>query len=253
MIRQRRFIALVTLVRTLKTKGGVGAAPPTRGSTPAPHSHTSGIKKWVSAVSTGVIGLMLGTCVLSPLALADAGDPNGVDNRAEPGWGLWFPRSQIAGASFDSGFSNMELGGFLDFEQTCGSLSGLSSDQIDYWFRVSTSVYRMGTGMVEFGCWKDGKFLNTYSSQAMFTGASNVDCLTVRPNSSNGLNIRAEPSTRSRIVGTIRSGSRVRTSGSPASIVEAEGRNWVNIRSPIAGWVSDDRPDSDGNLVLCDR
>jgi hypothetical protein len=121
------------------------------------------VKRLVSTISTSMIGLILGTCIFSPLAIADQGDPNGADNRTEPGWGLWFPRSQVEGAGFDSGFSNSELGGFMDFEAACASATRLPNQEIDYWFRLTTSVPRIGTGSVEFGCWQDGQFVNTLS------------------------------------------------------------------------------------------
>jgi hypothetical protein len=199
-----------------------------------------------------LVNLVLGAWVSSP-AMAEASDPNGVDNLAEPGWGLWFPRSQVAGADFDSGFSNSELGGFLDFEANCASAIGLPNDQIDYWFRLTTSVYRMGTGLVEFGCWQNGQFVHTYRSTAILSSERSVTCLSVQSNVGNGLNVRAESSTSSRILRTVRNGSRVRPSSFPAIVQENEGRNWVHIQSPVAGWVSDDRPASNGNLVLCDR
>jgi hypothetical protein len=192
----------------------------------------------------------LTTLILSPKAIADAGDPNGAGNQPQAGWGLWFPRSQIAGANFASGFSNSELGGFLDFEGICAEAG--AGEPTDYWFRLTNSVYRMGTGRVEFGCWQDGRFAYTYSSTAIL-GDQTVNCLYVRSTDGNGLNVRAEPSTRSRILRTVRNGSRITPSAFPAIIQESEGRNWVEIQSPVRGWVSDDRPTSQGNLTLCDR
>lgn len=193
---------------------------------------------------------LLTTSIVSAQAIADAGDPNGVSNRPQPGWGLWFPRSQVAGANFDSGFSNSELGGFMDFEAFCES-AGAGADT-NYWFRLTNSVYRMGTGNVEYGCWQNGRFVATNSGRAILRDQT-VDCLYVRSIGSNGLNIRAEPSSRSRILRTVRNGSRVTPSSYPAIIRESEGRNWVQIQAPVQGWVSDDRPTSQGNLTLCNR
>ncbi|WP_339383611.1 SH3 domain-containing protein [Oculatella sp. LEGE 06141] len=197
-----------------------------------------------------MVGLLMGTFVLSPLALADQGDPNGANNLPQPGWGLWFPRSQATGANFDSGFSNSELGGFMDFEAFCESAG--AGAETNYWFRLTTSLYRIGTGSVEYGCWQNGRFVTTNSGRAILSGET-VDCLYVRALGSNGLNIRAEPSTRSRILRTVRNGSRVTPSAYPAIIQESEGRNWVEIRSPISGWISDDASTSQGNLTMCDR
>ncbi|NJL23427.1 MAG: hypothetical protein HC895_25615 [Leptolyngbyaceae cyanobacterium SM1_3_5] len=129
---------------------------------------------------------------MSAQAIADAGDPNGTNNQPQAGWGLWFPRSQVAGANFDSGFSNSELGGFLDFEAICAEAG--AGEPENYWFRLTNSVQRMGTGSVEYGCWQNGRFAYTYSSTAIL-GDQTVNCLYVRSIGSSGLNIRAEPST----------------------------------------------------------
>jgi hypothetical protein len=208
--------------------------------------------KRLTLIVSILIDLVSTAWVSSPV-LAEADNPNGVARLAEPGWGLWQPRSQVAGAHFDSGFSNLELGGFLDFEASCASKTGLPNDQISYWFRLTTSVYRMGTGRVEYGCWQNGRFLETYSSIAILSNRDSVRCLRVQANRGNGLNIRSQPSTNSRILRTVSNGSRVVPSAFPAIVQEHEGRNWVQIQSPVAGWVSDDRPDSQGNLTLCDR
>ncbi|WP_179228293.1 SH3 domain-containing protein [Leptolyngbya ohadii] len=185
--------------------------------------------------------------------MANQTDPNGIYNAPQPGWGLWFPRSQIEGANIRSGASNIELGGFLAFENAC-TQAGAGAES-DYWFRVTPSTYSMGTGKVEFGCWQNGKFAQTYSRTAALNDGS-VYCLVVGTQVGNGLNIRAEPSTRSRIVGTVRNGSRIEPSSFPAIIRENEGRNWVQIESPVRGWVSDgssSNPNNRGNLTVCDR
>lgn len=55
--------------------------------------------------------------LISPIVVvANSGDPNGIRNLPEPGWSLWQPKAEIEKAAINSGFSNMELGGYLDFE-----------------------------------------------------------------------------------------------------------------------------------------
>jgi Bacterial SH3 domain len=194
------------------------------------------------------IALLTIALVSSP-ASAATGDPNGAINRPQPGWSLWLPRSQAAQAGFNAGFSNAEYGGLLEFEGACRS-AGVG--EAAYWVRLTNTVNRIGTGRAEYGCWQNGQFVQTYSLTAIVSNQT-VNCLTVRAISNSGLNIRAEPSTRSRILRTVRNGSRVTPSAFPAVIQFSEDRNWVEIQSPIKGWVSDDRPTSVGNLTRCDR
>ncbi|WP_226585534.1 SH3 domain-containing protein [Microseira wollei] len=79
----------------------------------------------------------------------------------------------------------------------------------------------------------------------------NVNCL--RVNSPTGLAIRSEPRNNSRALGRVANGPTVRPNSFPASIVEADGENWIAITSPRPGWVSDGKPTSQGNFRLCNR
>ncbi|WP_144051343.1 hypothetical protein [Calothrix sp. PCC 7507] len=202
---------------------------------------------------TRVLSLIVGTLfLLSPLAVqANADDPNGSRNSPQPGWGLWRRKAEIAKADFDSGFSNSELGGYLDFENFCTTNGGSPNTQIDYWFRLSNSVNRIGTGNVEFGCWAQGRFLNTYSSTAIKKSLSNVNCLRVYTPNKKSLVIWAEPRANSKKVGVVANRRTVKPESFPASIVEVNGENWIAIASPKKGWVSDGSSASPGNLRLC--
>lgn len=193
---------------------------------------------------------LLTTALMSVPVQSSADDPNGGSNRPQPGWSLWLLRSQAAQAGFNAGFSNAEYGGLLEFEEACRS-AGVE-EAAHYWVRLTNTVNRIGTGRAEYGCWQNGRFVQNYSLTAIVSDQT-VNCLTVRASGSSGLNIRAEPSTRSRILRTVRNGSRVTPSAFPAVIQVSEGRNWVEIQSPMQGWVSDDRPTSSGNLTRCDR
>lgn len=170
---------------------------------------------------------------------------------SEPGWTAWQPRSEFAAAQISSGFSNSELGGFLDFEAACQESAG-ATGEIDYWFRLSRLVAAIGTGQVEYGCWQAGEFVHTFSNTAIRTDLNGVDCLRVNANASNGLVIRSEPSSRSARLGAVRVGGRVTPSGFPAVILNTEGRDWISISNPREGWVSvGESPAGPINLSLC--
>ena len=108
---------------------------------------------------------IIGAFALSSLiVLAPAINPNGIDNKAEPGWSLWRIQEEVKNADFDSGFSNSELGGYLEFENACKTSSELAESEIKYWFRLSGRVNRIGTGKVEFGCWDGKRFLRVIAN-----------------------------------------------------------------------------------------
>lgn len=205
-------------------------------------------------VSTSVVSLLVGTLFLSSqLAVkADQDDPNGVQRQPDPGWSWWKPKAEIKNADFDSGFSNLELGGYMDFEHACATEADRPNAEIDYWFRLSNSVARIGTGKVQYGCWMNGHFLQTSTSTAIKTSLGSVNCL--RVNSPTGrLAIRSEPRMSSRQVKVASNGSTVDPGYMPADIIEADGQNWIAISSPVKGWISDGSPTSQGNLTLCKR
>jgi hypothetical protein len=191
------------------------------------------------------------TFLLSSLsAIAKTNNPNN-RNLPEPGWSLWRPQAEVSKADFDAGFSNIELGGYLEFENACATKSGLPQEKIQYWFRLSNSVNRIGTGTVEYGCWLKGRFLATHSSTAIKSSLTTVQCLQVNSPTGNGLIIRAEPTIKSKQIGIVANKQKVKVESFPVSIVEADGRNWVSISAPRKGWISDGSFASKGNLRLC--
>lgn len=185
------------------------------------------------------------------LMQATEAKPNRPSQQPEPGWSLWRPKSEIENAGFSAGFSNLELGGFMDFENSCAQLLNTPTSETPYWFRLSNLVNQIGTGKVEFGCWSNGQFLNTFTSTAVNTKLENVDCLRVNVPTGEDLRVRSEPSLKAKVIGFVRNGATVQPDSFPASIIQEDGRNWVAIRSPQEGWVSNDRPDSSGNLKVC--
>jgi hypothetical protein len=203
---------------------------------------------------TRFLSLMVSTLfVLSPLIVqANSNDPNSASNLPEPGWSLWRRKAEISASDFDSGFSNSDLGGYLDFENFCKTSANLPNpEDVDYWFRLSNAVNRIGTGKVEFGCWVQGRFLNTYSSTAIKKSLNNVNCLRVYSPTKKALVIWQEPKLNARKLGTVAYGRTVKPDSFPAAIVEVNGENWIAIASPKKGWVSDGKVASPGNLRLC--
>ena len=195
--------------------------------------------------------IIIGTCALSSLiVLAPSINPNGIDNKAEPGWSLWRIQEEVKNADFDSGFSNLELGGYLEFENACKTSSELAESEIKYWFRLNGRVNRIGTGKVEFGCWDGKRFLHTYTTTAVKRSLEYVDCLRVK-SKAGGVLIWLEPSRKSKLLRVIANGKSVKPGYFPATIINRENRNWVSVTSPIEGWISDGGFVDEGNLELC--
>jgi hypothetical protein len=197
--------------------------------------------------------LLLSTIALSftlPTQAAET-NPNGLSQKPEPGWSVWRPRAEISTAGFSAGFSNMELGGFLDFEHACSEAIGVPVEETPYWFRLSNSIDQIGTGIAEFGCWKNSALINTIANTAVSTKLENVTCLRVQVPTGEALRIRAEPSLKAKIIGAVSNGATVRPDSFPATIIQADNRNCLAIRSPREGWVSNDRPETLGNLTFC--
>lgn len=188
---------------------------------------------------------------------ANIGDPNGVTNRPEKGWSLWQPWDKIKTANFEIGLSNMDLGGMMEFENACfgqvGAPDAEKRKSEAYWFRVSNNVDRYGTGTVQIGCWQDGKFKLTQSVTALKNGLtfSDVYCRKVQVEKDDGLVIRAEPGVNSRVVGRLKNGQNIELTNVPPEIKTADERNWLKIKSPLEGWVSNGMPGSKGNLQFC--
>lgn len=53
--------------------------------------------------------------LLPPTVGANARDPNGIENKPQLGWSLWLVKAEVENADFSSGFSNVELGRYLEF------------------------------------------------------------------------------------------------------------------------------------------
>ena len=167
------------------------------------------------------------------------------------GWSEWQRLNPAMERSFRTGFFNTEIGNLEAFEAACQAALGKPNEEIDYWFRLSDLVSLIGTGQVEYGCRQGDRFLHTFTATAVSNQVSQVDCLQVNT-SSTGLNVRAWPGYAEQIVGGVANGSTVDPGSFPASVIEADGRNWVAIVAPVNGWVSNGSPGSPGNLSLCE-
>lgn len=209
----------------------------------------------MSTIFRGIFCLSFSTLMLfSPLSANSAlNNPNGLNQKPEPGWSYWKPQSEIDKADFNAGFSNLELGGYLEFENACTQEAKDPKSQIQYWFRLSNAVNRIGTGKVEYGCWVNNSFLHTYTSTAIKKSLTNVNCLRVNTGTKTGLAIHAEPTVKAKRLRVIANGAKVKPGSYPAVVVETEGQNWLAIASPVDGWISDGSPTSQGNLRLCRR
>jgi hypothetical protein len=155
---------------------------------------------------------------------------------------------------YDAGFSNLELGGFLDFQAACAEAMGIppeqvpeQMDRIPYWFRLNDLVNQLGTGSVEYGCWVNGTLRLSQTITAIRTDIDSVSCL----RSSRRLVVYAEPTTTSKRVGIVRRDGTVDPGSYPASILELEGQTWIYIDRPVRGWLLQGKSGSQGNLSRC--
>lgn len=202
--------------------------------------------------SNSILNFILATILLffSLKVRAAAINPNGIDNKPEPGWSLWQKKSEAKNADFDSGFSNLELGGYLEFEYACKTSLRVPESKIQYWFRLSDRVNRIGTGVVESGCWDGKRFLYTHTSTAIKTSLDSVDCLQIK-SPLGGVLVRSQVTGKSQLLGILSNGQTVKPSYFPATISNDNNRIWVAISSPIEGWIYDGSFAGEGNLRLC--
>ncbi|MEA5462995.1 hypothetical protein [Leptothoe sp. PORK10 BA2] len=195
-----------------------------------------------------LIALGLG-CLGCPPTLAQSPTPADLTT---PGWGSWRPQSEQATANIDAGFSNQELGGFMEMEFACQQSTGLDNNAVDYWFRPSRLVALIGTGEVEYGCWHNGRFLHTFRSTATRSDISGVDCLRVNSEVGNGLIIRKDSTITSQRLGVVANGGTVTPNSYPAIVHNQEERDWLAIEQPMEGWISiGQSPSGFINLSLC--
>ena len=139
-------------------------------------------------------------------------------------------------------------------KQCFGEVNSPNSEQKKlqtYWYRVSEDVNKIGTGQIEYGCWLGGRFQSTITTTAIKISLESNPCFRVHTTSPEDLVIYLEPSTKSRPVGRIRNGETLKPSSVPVIVRTGENRNWIEIESPVKGWISNGSPHSRGNLAFC--
>ena len=156
----------------------------------------------------------------------------------KPGWQDWQPKSQPL--PFDSGFSNLELGGYMEYELYCKEKAKEANTTETYWYRLNDLVEIIGTGQVEWGCKINDKFVITYGSRAILSDLEYPVCLRINSDIGNGLRVRESNNLESKLVGYLLNGTTVFTTDSPAYIsTDSSGREWLEIkRQGLRGWVS---------------
>ncbi|MGE5658548.1 MAG: SH3 domain-containing protein [Actinomycetota bacterium] len=212
--------------------------------------------KFQAAFHSILASLTLSLSLISPLPLkAEAGGPNGPNNTPKPGWSLWQRWHQLQDADIEFGLSNLDLGLDRELQIQCfGEVDTPKSTQRKsetYWYRVSNDLNKIGTGQIEYGCWMGGRFEATIVNIAIKQSLAENPCFLVNSPSPEGLAIYLEPTTKSRLLRRIRNGETVEPSSVPVIVRTVENHEWIEIDSPVKGWISNGSPNGRGNLRFC--
>lgn len=173
---------------------------------------------------------------------------------AQPGWQQWQEITPSETLPFAAGFSNLELGGYLNFEQACEQAASEANAPITYWYRLSDLVWAIGTGPVEQGCRINDTFVATSHSTAVQSSLDVPICLIVQSDIGNGLRVREEPMLASPQVGILGNGTKILQTSLPAVFTtDATGRFWLAVQqNQLVGWASlADREGGHINFRLC--
>ncbi len=164
---------------------------------------------------------------------------------AEPGWQAW---QKITGSNeplpYSAGFSNTELGGYLEYQDTCAQAATAAQAPFTYWYRLSDLVWQIGTGEVENKCQMGDEVVATYRSTAVLMGIDEPYCLQVNTDVSGGLRVRQERSVVSQQIGFLPNGTEIFPLSLPAFIMTDEtGRQWLSLEQrpgerQLEGWAS---------------
>lgn len=189
------------------------------------------------------IGCAVGLCcVMAPMALA------------APGWGEWrgIP-SDNAVLPYEAGFSNLELGGYLEYEAQCKQAASDSAG-VTYWYRLSDLVFKIGTGQVENQCQVEGQVVATYVSTAILKDMEEPYCLKINTDVGNGLLVRRGATVTAQQIGFLPNGTEIFPGGAPALVgMDETGRQWLSVTQGTQdGWVSISAGEDDYvNVQLC--
>ncbi|MEM9808218.1 MAG: hypothetical protein AAF959_23370, partial [Cyanobacteria bacterium P01_D01_bin.56] len=139
---------------------------------------------------------------------------------AKPGWGEW---QKITGSNealpYTAGFSNLELGGYLEYEAQCNQAATVAQEPFTYWYRLSNLVLDIGTGRVENRCQEGDDVVATYSSTAVLLEIDEPYCLIVNTDVGNGLRVRQDATITAQQIGFLPNGTEVFPGSLPALIV----------------------------------
>ena len=78
-----------------------------------------------------------------------------------------------------------------------------------------------------------------------------VFCLRVNDSVKNGLIIREEPTTKSRLLGIIKGGEIAQGTWLPLIIPTEGNRHWIQIDFPLRGWITTGKKGINENVSLC--
>jgi hypothetical protein len=180
--------------------------------------------------------------------------PMAMANEAEPGWTEWQPSIEGEEKPYSAGFSNMELGGYMDFEYGCKTKAEEEKTKPDFFYRLSDLVAVMGTGLVEQKCTIHDQSFMTYFSQAVKADLDYPVCLEVNTDVGNGVVIRKENNVDAEILGSLANGTQFNYPHSPAIIsTDNTGRRWLYLdQDGNTGWASiAANPGDHINFQLC--
>lgn len=172
---------------------------------------------------------------------------------SEAGWGPWRPLSELGTAQIDAGFSNMELGGYMDYEAACQEAAAAEQAEIRYEFRLSDLVSQIGTGQMESRCVINRQARYTFTQTAVDATVEYPICLKVKANTGGGVSLRQDAAVDSARLAVLANGTVVRPESSPALLItDPTGREWMRVMAPRQGWVSlRARVGAPLNLVRC--
>ncbi|AFY39694.1 hypothetical protein Lepto7376_3497 [[Leptolyngbya] sp. PCC 7376] len=173
----------------------------------------------------------------------------------KPGWGDWKPIAIHEEQNFSAGFSNIELGGYLDFEYYCNDQATEANIETEYSYRFSDLLDYIGTGKVEYRCSINDEPFATHIMTAVKTDISYPVCLQVQSDIGNGLRLRQDNNLSAPIIGILTNDSKVYDQSSPALIIpDTTGRQWLLLQQNHQenAWVSlSEKEGAHINFRLC--
>lgn len=128
---------------------------------------------------------------------------------SKPGWQPWQKLATMKSSSFlyePQYESNSTMGAYMDYEAYCQQQKKTS-----YWYRLSDSLLQIGVGNIEYGCTADEKFFNIHDPGLIYTLKTNGRplCLQVKTERGSSLVLRANPDSRSKIIGSVQNGRKL--------------------------------------------